>query len=86
MKVDHSTRKTDRVVVLSMVVALAACVAGARSLGDASSDTPKWAAAAPASVATRVQEDDARPVVAQSASEDWFADDSARGTRPDASH
>lgn len=86
MKVDRSIRNTDRIVVFSMVVALAACVVGAISISDASLDTSKWSATPPASAAAPVQKDDAKPIVGKSASEDWFADDSAQGTRPDASH
>lgn len=86
MKVDGSNRKTDRVVVFSLVVALAACVVGALSMGDASSDTSIWPDIPAASVAAPVPAPDAGPIARASQNTKWYADESAEGTRPDESH
>lgn len=85
MKIEGSSRKTDRVVVFSLVVALAACVVGALSMGDASSDTSIWPDIPAASVST-VPAPDAGPIARASQNTKWYADESAQGTRPDESH
>lgn len=86
MKVDGSNRKTDRIVVLSLVVALAACVVGALSMGDASSDTSTWPDLPAASVAATGPATDAGPIAHASQTTKWYADESGQGTRPDESH
>ncbi len=88
MEGNRSTRTADRIVVVVMVMILLACGVLGIVAGDPSFDTSALVLSSNDTTATPADTDaDARSLLASKATGgNWFADDSARGTRPDSSH
>ena len=86
MKGDRSTRTADRIVVVVMVMILLACGVVGIVVGDPSFDTSALVLSSTDTSGTPADADARKLIASRAAKSDWFADDSAQGTRPDASH
>lgn len=86
MKGSRSTSAADRIAVVVMVLILLACGVVGIVVGDPSFDTSALVLSS-ADTPRMPADDEARKLLAsKGASSGWSADDSAQGTRPDASH
>ncbi len=86
MEVDRSIHKADRIVVFVIVIVLVACGVIGIATGGSPFDTSEWpTASAPDGSAPPAYADNGERI-AKAPAADWFADDSAQGTRPDAAH
>ena len=86
MKDSRSTSAADRIAVVVMVLILLACGAVGIVVGDPSFDTSGLVLSSTDTSGTPADTDARKLIASKAANSDWLADDSAQGTRPDASH